>query len=151
MSNNRILTIEEVDVRHMQRRAAEEFGGASKDDKNTQEEWRSYVRKQVNRMVDLDTGAMKSPDARFDMYIGWSKVAQIALDAMASINRQIGVEREFQVANERLRPCNAAPPGWKCKREGGHDGPCAAYPVGSVDAFDGTRTFDSSGKGEDRG
>jgi len=27
------------------------------------------------------------------------------------------------------KPCLKAPAGWKCTREGGHEGPCAAEPV----------------------
>lgn len=28
-----------------------------------------------------------------------------------------------------MRKCDAAPKGWKCTREAGHDGPCAAVKV----------------------
>jgi hypothetical protein len=37
------------------------------------------------------------------------------------------------------KPCMKAPPGWKCTRVGGHEGPCAAIewpPVGPVSATD---------------
>lgn len=119
MGNNVILTQEEVDVRNQRRRAEEQWGGPTTDDTRSQEDWRAQVRKQVNRMVDLDNDPGQSPDPYFDQYVMWQKVAQLSLDAMASINRK---RTQFAAAPK----CMKAPPGWQCTRACGHEGPCAA-------------------------
>lgn len=36
----------------------------------------------------------------------------------------------FELPLDALREvCTVPPPGWRCTREGGHEGPCAARPV----------------------
>ncbi len=41
--------------------------------------------------------------------------------------------RKWLAARERERveasPCDKPPPGWRCTRGLGHEGPCAAWPV----------------------
>lgn len=34
-----------------------------------------------------------------------------------------------------MNPCKLPPPGWYCTREGGHDGPCAAWPMKPCNIF----------------
>lgn len=38
--------------------------------------------------------------------------------------------RERAEREQPRRPCDVPPPGWRCTRERGHDGPCAAWPDG---------------------
>jgi hypothetical protein len=35
---------------------------------------------------------------------------------------------EYSALPAMKKPCLMAPPGWKCTRQAGHDGPCAAEP-----------------------
>lgn len=92
MGNVQVLTAAEVAVRNERRRQDEQHGGAATDDTRTQEAWRAQVRKQVNRMVEMDTAllASRSPqtvDVLEDYVATWTKVAALAHAAIESLDR----------------------------------------------------------------
>lgn len=78
-------------------------------------------------------------------YGQWERVKKDALDAVKMARRRIKLEegkkdeaghscsdiepRYVKEEGERLgTKCDKPPPGWRCTRTLGHDGPCAALP-----------------------